>query len=164
MLTGTLRPEPRVESRCRDGKPVLNQQLRDEERLSNIPHFLPALNFILHDNSTRCVEPVSLRFLCASKSLPPNQWQYKSFHPDSDLLPFSIIYSKKIKASVRYTDSMMFDVLMMNLKYATDGNKNACIALNIKPVWSRQWTHSIAIMSEYERREQSRLNVTQCHN
>ena len=34
-------------------KPVLNQQLRDErarsERLSNIPHFLPALNFILHD-------------------------------------------------------------------------------------------------------------------
>ena len=31
------------------GKPVLNQQLRDEERLSNIPHFLPALNFILHD-------------------------------------------------------------------------------------------------------------------
>ena len=69
----SLRPEPRVESRCRDGKPVLNQQLRDEERLSNIPHFLPALNFILHDNSTRCVEPVSLRFLCASKSLPPNQ-------------------------------------------------------------------------------------------
>ena len=47
---------------------------------------------------------------------------------------------------------MMFQ--MMNLKYATDGNKNACIALNIKPVWSRQWTHSIAIMSEYERREE----------